>query len=334
MANPIVLALAIVSLASAAIAQDTKPAAAAPAAAPSTGSPQRDTMIKLLRRTTIDFKDSRLEDVMNFLATVTGADLEVMWQDDRHTTGLDKDKTITLKIANLTALDAIEKVLERARDESSGTGGNTWQFSETGTLQVGPKARLNAYRRLEVYGVKDLLVELPVYDNAPEFDLQAALQERGRGGGGAQPPIRDRGRQNQQNQKTEQEKADELKKLITTLIEPEQWVDNGGEGATITYFQGSFLVNAPDYVHRAVDGYPWWPSEQTSIGTANGRRYVSFNASTGVSKVKEFVNHPITATTGGGGGGTGGGGAGGGGNSSAPGTANAPKNDPQPKKPN
>ena len=43
----------------------------------SSGIPQRDTLIKMMRMVTIDFQDTRLEDAMKFIETTTGADLEV-----------------------------------------------------------------------------------------------------------------------------------------------------------------------------------------------------------------------------------------------------------------
>src|SRR5437667_12700933 len=65
----------------------TIPAAAVPR---STGVPQRDTLIRMTRPVTIEFKEHRLEDVMRFITEVTQADTEVFWQDDKNSLGLDK----------------------------------------------------------------------------------------------------------------------------------------------------------------------------------------------------------------------------------------------------
>lgn len=275
--------------------------AARPAAAPgasqavarSTGVPQRDTLIKMQRPVTITFSDTRLEDAMKFIAEVTGADMEVMWNDEQNTVGLDKEKLINLKIEKRTALDTLEKLLEKATTDTSGTGGNTWQFSESGTLQVGPKERLNKFKRVEIYSVMDLLLEVPNHTDAPEFDLQTVLQSSGNGGS-SQSPFRDQGNQNATPPKPLEQRADDLVKLITELVEPEQWSENGGDGATIRFYQGGLIVNGPDYVHRQLVGYPYWSARATKVAMVKGRRYVTLGVDTAISQLQGFANQQVT----------------------------------------
>ncbi len=335
----VALAGALVLSAGIAHAQNAGTPAPSTPAARTTGIPARDTLLRMMRSTSVEFRENRLEDVMKFIETTTGAEMEVMWQSDSAAVGLDKEKLVTLKLTNQTALTVLEKVLEKATDDGSGTGGSTWQLTDTGTFQVGPKERLNAFKRLEVYPINDLLLEIPRFADAPEFDLTQVLQSRRAGGGGGggggnnQGPFQGRGNQNPPDARPYQERLDELRRVITSLVEREQWVENGGDGATIQVFQGSFIVNGPDYVHRGLIGYPYWPSSATTSRTVGGRRYVSLSVDTAVAKLASLVNVPVTGVVpgtgggggggggggaGGGGGGTGGGGAGGGGGSTAP----------------
>lgn len=285
-------------LSGSAIAQTTVPAGSAPAAR-STGDARRDTMLRMMRPVTIEFRETRLEDVMRFVTEVTQADIDVMWIDDRDSVGLDKETPVTVNFQKGTVLDLIEKVLEKASDPSIG-GGNAWQMSQFGTLQIGPKERLNKWRRLEIYSIADLLLEVPDFNRAPEFDLQAVLQSTGQqGGGSGQSPFRD----NQQGTgssftKDAEGKTNDLISIITTLVEQDQWVDNGGTAATIRPFQGNLLVNAPDYVHRQVNGYPWWPSTATRTSTQGGRRYVTLGVDSALSKLRGFEQVPVTAVAG------------------------------------
>ncbi len=263
-------------------------------------SPQRDTLLKMTRLVEIDFTDTRLEDIMRFVQEITQADLEIFWMDDRNSVGLEKDTLITLKLRRGTALNLIEKVLEKAAgDATFGGGGNTWQMTDSGTMQIGPKARLNKYRRVELYNVQDLLLELPNYDNAPDFDLQSVLQNTGQGGGG-QSPFRDNQQQGMERRPYE-DRLNDLINLITTLVEPEQWVDNGGDAASMRGFQGNLIVNAPDYVHRQINGYPFWPATATRVAQNNGRRWVTLGVDTSIAKLAGFSNVPVTAVTGSGG---------------------------------
>ncbi|MBS0197336.1 MAG: hypothetical protein JSR77_11315 [Planctomycetes bacterium] len=293
-------AAAALSVCGAALGQST-PAATPPApvssqpVARSTGIPQRDTLIKMQRMVTITFTDTRMEDAMKFIAEVTGADIDPMWADDQNTSGLDKDKTINLKIEKRTALDTLEKILEKATTDSTGAGGNTWQLSESGTLQAGPRERLNKFKRVELYSVKDLLLDIPNYADAPQFDLQSVLQSAGQGGGGNQSPFRETGTQNQGLQtKPLQERIDDLIKILTELVEPEQWQENGGDGASMRYYQGSLIVNGPDYVHRQLAGYPYWSQHATRVAFVNKRRYVTLGVDTALAGLSGIENQPVT----------------------------------------
>ena len=272
-----------------------KPASASGPAAPSTGHPARDTLVRMQRTLNVDFRETPLADAMKFITEVTGADIEAMWTDDRNSTGLDKERLITLKVDKGTALDLLERVLDKATTDATGAGGNTWQMTENGTLQCGPKDRLNKFRRVEIYSVRDLLLELPSYTNAPEFDLQSVLQSSGQGGGGGgQSPFRDNGDEAPTNTRPLNERVDELQSLITELVEPEQWVDNGGDAATIRFFQNTFIVNAPDYVHRQLDGYPYWPQRATRVASVKGRRYVTLSPDAALAGLSGIENQPIT----------------------------------------
>ncbi len=276
----------------------------------SSGIPQRDTVARMMRVLSVDVNEQRLEDVANFIIETTGADLEFLWGDGF--SGLDKEKAITLKATNRTALQLLELVLDKAAADI-GTGA-TWQMTESGTMQAGTKDSLNKFKRLEVYPIADLMLETPDYADAPIFDLQQAFQQSGGGrggGGGTQSPFRQTGNDEGPERKPEEDRANEVVDIIRTLVEPEQW-DSGG--ATIRYWQKTLLVNAPDYVHRQLNGYAWWPKPATtSVARASGGRYVTLGIDTGITGLPEFQPLAVTGTAGGGGGAPGGGAGGGGG---------------------
>jgi hypothetical protein len=249
---------------------------------------------------TIELTDQRLEDVITFIAEFTGANLEPMWAVGGQE-GLNKDTPITLSVRNRPALDVLEQVLTKAQSDF---GANTWQFTSYGAIEIGPKDLLNKHKRVELYDIKDLLFVIPSYTEVPSIDLQGLLQQSQNGGGGGQSPFRD---QQQNRVKTPeqvdtdlQKKTEEVVGLITSLIEPEQWADNGGEGGTIRAFQGNIIVNAPDYLQRQVGGYKFWGGA-SGLGpkTVAGKRYVSLNMDTGIGKVDGVQNFPVTAVVGG-----------------------------------
>src|SRR6185503_6097439 len=165
--------------------------------------------------------------VMNYIKESTGAEIEPLWSEGGEN-GLNKDLPITLSVKNVPALDVIERLLAKSQTEFSE---NTWQLTQNGAIEMGPKELLNKHKRLELYDINDLLFQIPNYTDVPEIDLQGLLQQS-QGGGGAQSPIREE--QQQQRRTPEQEKqrrkdaVQEVLALIIALVEPQQWVDNGG----------------------------------------------------------------------------------------------------------
>lgn len=223
------------------------------------------TTSRLQTRLSIDVKNHRLEDVLAFIADSSGIEIEAMWLSDRHGIGMDKEALITLKASDLSLSTLIERVLAAAASDTTGAYGMTWQLTDSDSLQIGPRERLNAFRRVEIYDINDLLSLTPDFTNAPQFDLNSVLQSSsGRGGGGSsQSPFTpaNRGTSNQpgtgvngQPELTKQQRAEELRAIITQLVEPEQWEESGSSAASIRFYQNAFIVNAPDYIHRALAG--------------------------------------------------------------------------------
>lgn len=288
--------IAVLALAGMAFAQG-QPAAPATEPVASTGVPERDTLMRLTRPITVTFTEQRLEDIITFMRDYSGAQIEPMWADDRNTDGLERDRTVTVTIQNGTVLRLIEAVLQKSSD---GFSDNTWQMSETGELQIGPKSRLNKFKRVQLYDINDLLLEVPAYAEVPRIDLQSVLQSTQGGGGGGRSPFQGDQQGNQNDKRRERdEKANEVIEIITQTVEPEQWQDGGGTGGSIRHWQGTLIINAPDYMHRQVNGYSYWPSRLTRSGFVQNRRYVSLTTDNGISTIDGFENAEATAVVGG-----------------------------------
>ncbi len=235
-------------------------------------NPKRDTLMRLSRNITIDLEAQRLEDVMAFVESYTGAPMDALWLDDINATGLDPDMEVSMKATEVAVIDLIERLLVRAGEDAGDPASFTWQLGEDGSFALGPKDRLNQRKRLVMYDINDLIIEIPDYADAPEFDLQSVLQasQGGGGGGGGGSPFS--GQTTDREVTPKEDRANDIIAIITTLVEPDEWVDNGGDGASIRYFQNHLVVRAPDYVHRQLDGYPFWPRNLTRASYTEGRR--------------------------------------------------------------
>lgn len=235
--------------------------------------PRKETLIRLSQTITLERLDNRFEDVMDMIASRTGADLDVMYLDQRHAEGFDPEWMVQMPVGTTTALELIERMITRANSDLDPVTAFEWQLTEDGSLQMGPKARLNQTRRTQIYDIHDLLFQIPMFDNAPDFDLSSALQS-GSSGGGGNSPIQSGGGQEVDNKDLD-ERVQELIDLIQATIEPDEWVDLGGTAATITHFQQTLVVTAPDYIHRKIGGYSFWPKRLQNASVANGRRDMS-----------------------------------------------------------
>ncbi len=223
------------------------------------------TVARLSRPISLELTDVRLEDIIQFLKDFTGAEIEALWLDDRNTDGLDKDQRVTIAVKDVRAIDFIERLIEKVKSDFSPV---TWQFSRTGGLEIGPKSRLNKGAYLRVYDIQDMLFQIPNFANAPELNLDQVLNQGQQGGGGGGGSIfREQGTNEAQDEKSAQELADEIRGLITAYVEPDQWQDNGGDGGTITYFDGHFLIRAPEYMHRALLGSPFEGRSGTPVAS-------------------------------------------------------------------
>lgn len=277
----------------------------------------------------VQFQENSARDAIKHIETVLGINIIGRYSDDRTGMGLDPETPITLNVVNKPALTVLEMIL----DQAAGDEESTWQLRD-GYVEVGTKERLasGSAREIRYYPIKDLLFTPPQFNNAPELDLNNALNQGqnqgggGGGGGGAGGGSGGGGGGNQGNifgnsqpedpRPTEAELAEQIMDLITETVEPDGWEINGGTWATLRYYQGTLIIRAPDFIHRQIGGYPFAVRPVRVSAQAPGPRYVMFTG--GLSNV-ELVSIETQRFTGAAGGNNfGGGGGGTGGNAPAP----------------
>ena len=75
----------------------------------------------------------------------------------------------------------------------------------------------------------------------------------GGGGGSSQSLFQTTGSQGSSDKTASQtDRANEIIKLITDTVKPELWQVNGGT-ATISFFRGNLIVNAPRSIHEQLE---------------------------------------------------------------------------------
>lgn len=224
------------------------------------------TLRLMSKAITLDVEDQPLEDVLNYLMDTTGAELEPIYIDSISSSGMDPDTLISLRVNKVAAISVLERVIKKAeRIESIGEE-YTWQFTDIGTIECGPKSVLNINSRIELYDISDLIMAVPDFDNAPDFNISSG------GGGSSGSPFS--GSTGDVDIESSGDRASRIINLIQTSVEPAQWANTGGSGATLTVYGTSIVVTAPDYIHRQIVGYDFWPARLHTIRAKGDQRWI------------------------------------------------------------
>jgi hypothetical protein len=249
----------------------------------------------------VNFDKTTARTAFEYIASELGVPLVVRFEGDRGSgasSNIDPELEISLQVDRAPAITVLERMLEMCSTEEP----CTWQLRD-GFIEAGTKGALSvpAARELRMYPVRDLLFEPTYFDNAPDFNLSAALsqgnQQGGQGGGsgggfggggggfggggggfggggggsggsgGGGGIIGDPGEEPER--KSEDEKSEQLMDIIKDQCEPEAWTDNGGDAASRRYYQGVLIIRAPDFIHRQIDGYPFAPKRPLRATTSS-----------------------------------------------------------------
>jgi hypothetical protein len=299
----------------------------------------RGGMLRALLRTgiTVNFEGMPAKQAFGVVKQMLKIDLEGRWSTDGGASGgLDPEAPITLNTTSV-ALDIIERMLEQCSNGEPAT----WQLRK-GYVEFGTKQRLNSKgaQEMRIYPIRDLLFEAPMFDNAPEFNLNQSISQGGGGGGGAGGGMGGGGGGmggggmggggggfggggggaggggggifgspgEPPARRSLDERTQSLIQLITGMVEPDVWLDDSV--ASIRVFDGNLIIRAPDYVHRQIGGYG-----NAGVGAPRqfSGRYVDMSGSFAANQVNGFTPATVTGAAGGNGGNAGGGNGGRGG---------------------
>jgi len=200
-------------------------------------------------RLPVNFQDAAFEDVLTFLGQFANLEQDVDWPSLEEI-GVDPESLVTLRLTNVPLETVYNRVLEKVSDPGAAAG---WAVTD-GVLTVASEEVLRRNTVLEIYDIRDLLIEVPDYDNAPEFDLNTIFQQGGQqgGGGGGQSPFQNN---NEDIERIElEELVQDLRDIIQNNVDPDNWADFGGDTGTIEELNGNFIITQTPKNHRAIVG--------------------------------------------------------------------------------
>lgn len=204
------------------------------------------------KRIPAQFSDTPLENVVAYLQTVTGLSVDPDWQSLSNV-GIDKQTPINLQLSSATVRTVLDRVVEKISPDAIGTNGAGWSTSD-GILTIASREVINKNKVIAIYDIRDLLIEIPNYTNAPEFDLQQVLQAASqRGGGGGQSPFTDSQDDNIARRSLE-DRTNDIIQIITNNVDNQGWRENGGDTGFIQQLQGALIITNTPANHRAIQG--------------------------------------------------------------------------------
>lgn len=206
----------------------------------------------------VHFDGVALNDAIDFLRDVSGANISVNWKALAET-GVTPDGTITLKLRSVSLRKALDLILSEAG------GGDKLGFSvDEGVIEIATREIIDSKMYTRVYPIEDLIMIIPDFDDAPDFSLTSQTSGSqggsggagGAGGGGSSGGLFGGNTSQNSNKevvKSKTERANDLMDLIRNIVQPDVWVENGGKAA-IRYWNGNLIVTAPRSVQEAIGG--------------------------------------------------------------------------------
>ena len=204
------------------------------------------------KRIPVNFNETPLENVIQFIAAVTQLNVDTDWQALENA-GVDKTAPVTLNLTNVPVETILNRVCEKASPDP--LTGAAWNVTD-GVLTISSREQINKQKAIVIYDIRDLIVEVPDYTNSYELDLQQALQQAGRqgGGGGGQSPFTQQNQGGEEQRRTLQERTQEILDIITTNVDTDGWKENGGDVGYIQQLGGLLIITNTPANHRSING--------------------------------------------------------------------------------
>ncbi len=200
---------------------------------------------KLRDTVPINFDGNKLVDVIDYLRNTTGVNFFVNWTALQNV-GIEKDLPITLQLSNIPFEQALRLVLQQASaaNELEPAGFSIIE----GVVTISTERDLSRTTDVRTYDIRDLLVQVPSFTDAPEFDLRTALEfDEGEGG-----ELFD-GELSAEEQITRPELVAQITGLIRdTVGDSAEWAESGGDVSSIRELNGNLIIRSTPKNHTQV----------------------------------------------------------------------------------
>ncbi|MGH7244381.1 MAG: hypothetical protein ACREJD_13295 [Phycisphaerales bacterium] len=199
-------------------------------------------------RRPVDFTETPLEKAVDWVAKTGSIKMDIDWPS-LEKVGINKDTPVTVNLSTIRLDHLLDLIVSKVSPDP--TSAAAWEVQD-GVLRFASAEAINKSTLMVIYDIRDLLIEVPDYSDVPQFDLNSALQSGSGGGGGTSPFSGGQQQTTKGPQRTAEERTDELVRILTEQIDPDNWRENGGAVGFVSRFKGNLLITNTPKNHRAI----------------------------------------------------------------------------------
>lgn len=201
-------------------------------------------------RRPVDFTETPLDKAVDWVAKAGNVKMDIDWPS-LEKIGINKDTPVTVNLSTIRLDHLLDLVVNKVSPDP--TSAAAWEVQD-GVLRVASAESINKNTLMVIYDIRDLLIEYPDYANVPQFDLNGALQAASSGGGGgsSSSPFSSTSQQTTNTGRTLEERTDELVRILTEQVDPDNWRENGGSVGFVSRFKGNLLITNTPKNQRAI----------------------------------------------------------------------------------
>jgi hypothetical protein len=174
----------------------------------------------------LKFDAAAFSDVMESLRDQTHLNLLVDWRA-LESAGIDRNTPVTTRVRNVKFSKALRIILDHV-------GGDTVKLGyaiDGNVLNVSTADALAKDTVTRVYDIRDLIIEIPNFTEAPNFSIGDAHYPQSRP---SKQPVSEDDRR--------AERIKEITDLVKETVDADSWRENGGSVGSIRVLQGQLIV--------------------------------------------------------------------------------------------
>lgn len=199
----------------------------------------------------VEFADTALAEAVRWVGEMAGVNVDVDWRS-LELAGINRETPINLKLnENISLETVLKRVLSQLGEDEYDRP--AYAVAD-GILTISTREQLQRNTVTHVYDLHDLLINVPNFTDAPDFDLDAILdrtsaRERADRLFGETPSSTadyDRDRLSREQM------VDRLRDVITAHIDPKSWDVNGGDVSSIDELNGNFIITTTVRNHKEI----------------------------------------------------------------------------------